>query len=144
VLTVSRIYPDPKTGKFDLLGTKGNKIDVELAPMAEGKLEAGEIPGSDRAGTVAADGWVYHPSGRWAAEIVRMLGGAVLHNLTSDAAEYAPISFLSFNSDTPGQARFCLVYLFGSAGASRVCVPALKSLAFVWYKVVRRQTRALD
>lgn len=34
-MTIKRIYPDPKTGKFDLLGTKGNKIDTELAPMAE-------------------------------------------------------------------------------------------------------------
>jgi hypothetical protein len=34
-MTITRIYPDAKTGKFDLLGTKGNKIDTELAPMAE-------------------------------------------------------------------------------------------------------------
>jgi hypothetical protein len=40
------------------LGTKGNKIDTELAPMAEGQLEAGQIPGDSPATTVAADGFV--------------------------------------------------------------------------------------
>lgn len=57
-MSITRIYPDPKTGKFDLLGAKGNKIDVELAPMAEGELELGRIPGSSQATTVAADGFV--------------------------------------------------------------------------------------
>jgi hypothetical protein len=102
VLTITRIYADKDTGKFDMLGTKGNKIDIELAPMAEGELEAGRIPGADQAGTVAADGLVYHPNGRWGVEIIRMLGGGVVHDL--DADDYAPITFVSFNGDTPDQA----------------------------------------
>lgn len=100
-MTIKRIYPDPKTGKFDMLGTKGNKIDVELAPMAEGQLEKGLITGASPATTVAADGFVFHPSGNWGAEIIRMLGGAVLHDLNSP--DYRPLMFLSFNHDTPDQ-----------------------------------------
>lgn len=46
------------TCAFCRLGTKGNKIDVELAPMAEAKLEEGQIPGASPETTVAADGFV--------------------------------------------------------------------------------------
>ncbi|KAF8073208.1 hypothetical protein HT031_000869 [Scenedesmus sp. PABB004] len=102
VMTITRIYADPTTGKYDLLGAKGNKIDVELAPMAEGELEKGRIPGASPATTVAADGFVFHPGGRWGAEIIRMLGGAVVHDL--DAPDCAPLTFISFNVDTPDQA----------------------------------------
>ena len=31
VLKISKIYPDPKTGKYDYLGTKGQKIECSLA-----------------------------------------------------------------------------------------------------------------
>jgi hypothetical protein len=103
-LTVKRIYADSKTGKFDLLGTKGNKIDVELAPMAEGELEAGRIPGKDQLGTVAADGFVYHPNGKYGVEIVRMLGGGVIHDLQSE--DFAPFMFFSFNKDTKDAVSF--------------------------------------
>lgn len=36
-MTIKRIRPDSKTGKFDLLGTKGNKIDFgESEPLPLG------------------------------------------------------------------------------------------------------------
>jgi len=46
---------------------------------------------------------VFHPTGRWAAEIIRMLGGAVVHDMDSDNCK--PVTFLSFNFDTPGQSE---------------------------------------
>ncbi|KAI9030567.1 hypothetical protein DFJ74DRAFT_702858 [Hyaloraphidium curvatum] len=95
---ITKLRPDPKTGKYDLLGTKGNKITVELVPMAEGQIEQGLIPGPQKESLVAADGFVWHPTGKWAAEILRMLGGAVVHDMTSDAAE--PYLYISFNEDT--------------------------------------------
>lgn len=70
--------------------------------MAEGDLEGGRIPGTDQKGTVAADGLVFHPDGRWGVEIIRMLGAGVVHDL--DAPDYRPITLLSFNGDTPDQA----------------------------------------
>lgn len=39
------------------------------------------------------------------AEIIRMLGGAVLHDLNTP--DYHPVSFLSFNHDTPDQVSAC-------------------------------------
>ena len=46
-LKISKIYPDPKTGKFDYLGTKGQKIEWEMVPMGELFVEEGTIPGDD-------------------------------------------------------------------------------------------------
>ena len=34
-MTIQRIYPDPKTNKFDLEGTKGIKMDWEMPPGGE-------------------------------------------------------------------------------------------------------------
>ena len=35
VLTISKIYPDPTTGKYDYRGTKGQKIEWEMVPMGD-------------------------------------------------------------------------------------------------------------
>ena len=45
VLTISRIYPDEATGKYDYLGTKGQKIEWEMVPMGELFVEEGTLPG---------------------------------------------------------------------------------------------------
>ena len=47
VLKISRIYPDRATGKYDYLGTKGQKIEWEMVPMGELFVEEGTIPGDD-------------------------------------------------------------------------------------------------
>jgi hypothetical protein len=44
-LSIYKIYPDQKTGKFDLRGTKGQKIEWEMVPMGELFVEEGTIPG---------------------------------------------------------------------------------------------------
>ena len=41
VLKISKIYPDQKTGKYDYLGTKGQKIEWEMVPMGELFVEEG-------------------------------------------------------------------------------------------------------
>ena len=61
---------------------------------------------------------MYHPSGLWGAEIIRMLGGAVLHNLSDP--DYAPFTFVSFNSDTPDHVRGAPCALIAGAAAG-VC-----------------------
>ena len=47
VLKISKIYPDPATGKYDYLGTKGQKIEWEMVPMGELFVEEGTLPGDD-------------------------------------------------------------------------------------------------
>ena len=41
VLKISKIYPDPATGKYDYQGTKGQKIEWEMVPMGELFVEEG-------------------------------------------------------------------------------------------------------
>ena len=47
MLKISKIYPDPGTGKYDYRGTKGQKIEWEMVPMGELFVEEGTIPGDD-------------------------------------------------------------------------------------------------
>ena len=74
-LAISKIYPDPTTGKFDYEGTKGQKIEWEMVPMGEYLVEENQIPGESPHTLSGADGTIWHPSGRWAATVVRLCGG---------------------------------------------------------------------
>jgi thiocyanate desulfurase len=84
VLKISKIYPDPATGKYDYLGTKGQKIEWEMVPMGELFVEEGTIPGDDPHHLSGADGTIWHPSGRWAATVVRLCGGTVILDAEND------------------------------------------------------------
>ncbi len=48
VLKISKIYPDAATGKYDYLGTKGQKIDWEMVPMGELFVEEARCPATIR------------------------------------------------------------------------------------------------
>ena len=98
-LTIKRIYPDPKTGKYDYKGTKGNKIDWEMVPMGELFVEEGSLPGDDPLSLTGADGTIWHPEGRWAATVVRLCGGIAI---LDPEKNFEPVSFLQFNKDSQG------------------------------------------
>jgi thiocyanate desulfurase len=100
VLKISRIYPDPKTGKYDYLGTRGKKIEWEMVPMGELFVEEGTIPGDDVHGLTGADGTIWHPTGRWASTVVRLCGGQVILDAENN---FEPVAFLQFNKDAPNQ-----------------------------------------
>jgi len=100
VLKISKIYPDPKTGKYDYRGTKGQKIEWEMVPMGELFVEEGTIPGDDVHGLTGADGTIWHPSGRWASTVVRLCGGQVILDAENN---FEPVAFLQFNKDAPNQ-----------------------------------------
>ncbi len=97
-LKVRRIYPDATTGLFDYQGTKGLKIDWEMVPSGELLVEEGQIPGQDVLGLCGADGTIWHPSGRWAATLIRLCGGLVVLDAQKNME---PVTFCSFNSQTP-------------------------------------------
>ena len=99
-LKISKIYPDPKSGKFDYEGTKGQKIEWEMVPMGELYVEEGTIPGDSAHTLTGADGTIWHPSGRWAATVVRLCGGIAI--LDADKS-FDPVAFLQFNKDSPDQ-----------------------------------------
>ncbi|MBV9968824.1 MAG: hypothetical protein JO228_02480 [Xanthobacteraceae bacterium] len=99
-LKISRIYPDEATGKYDYLGTKGQKIEWEMVPMGELFVEEGTIPGDDPHGLTGADGTIWHPSGRWAATVVRLCGGVTI---LDPEKKFEPVAFVQFNKDSPDQ-----------------------------------------
>ena len=99
-LTIKKIYPDPKTGKYDYRGTKGNKIDWEMVPMGELFVEEGSLPGDAPHTLTGADGTIWHPEGRWAATVVRLCGGICI---LDPEKNFDPVAFLQFNKDLPDQ-----------------------------------------
>jgi hypothetical protein len=96
-LTISKIYPDLETGLYDYRGTKGQKIDWEMVPMGELFVEEGTLPGSDPKSLTGADGTIWHPSGRWAATVVRLCGGIAILDADNN---FEPVTFLQFNKDS--------------------------------------------
>jgi hypothetical protein len=100
VLTIKKIYPDPKTGLYDYRGTKGNKIDWEMVPMGELFVEEGSLPGDDPLSLTGADGTIWHPEGRWAATVVRLCGGICI---LDPEKNFEPAAFLQFNKDAQDQ-----------------------------------------
>jgi thiocyanate desulfurase len=100
VLKISKIYPDPATGKYDYLGTKGQKIEWEMVPMGELFVEEGTLPGADPHHLSGADGTIWHPSGRWASTVVRLCGGQVILDAENN---FEPVAFLQFNKDSQDQ-----------------------------------------
>jgi len=99
-LKISKIYPDAKTGKFDYQGTKGQKIEWEMVPMGELFVEEGTIPGDSPHTLTGADGTIWHPTGRWAATVVRLCGGICILDSENN---FNPVAFLGFNKDAEDQ-----------------------------------------
>jgi hypothetical protein len=100
ILKIAKIYPDEATGKYDYLGTKGQKIEWEMVPMGELFVEEGTLPGADVLHLCGADGTIWHPSGRWASTIVRLCGGQLILDAENN---FEPVTFLQFNKDSRGQ-----------------------------------------
>lgn len=106
VLDITRIYPDNASGKYDYKGTKGQKIEWEMVPMGELFVEEGTIPGDSPHTLSGADGTIWHPSGRWAATVVRLCGGIVILDAEKN---FEPVAFLQFNTNSPDQYEVELV-----------------------------------
>ena len=98
VLKIQRIKPNPQTNQFDLRGTKGIKINWEMVPMGELFVPEGKIPGPNVRALTGADAFVWHPSGKWGAEIIRMLGGCVIHDGENGMT---PVAYCAFPSESP-------------------------------------------
>lgn len=100
VMTISKIHPDAATGKYDYRGTKGQKIEWEMVPMGELFVEEGTLPGDDPMGLTGADGTIWHPTGRWAATVVRLCGGICILDAENG---FDPVAFLQFNANSQDQ-----------------------------------------
>jgi thiocyanate desulfurase len=77
-LRIERLECAKETGKYQLEGAKGNKIDWEMVPMAEDLVEKGTLPGDNVRALSGLDAVVHHPGNRYSALIIRMLSSAVI------------------------------------------------------------------
>ncbi len=88
-LRITRLIQPLELGKFDLEGTKGNKIKYEMVPMGENFVYTGRLPGAgDKPKEVVKeltglDAVVHHPGNRYSALIIRMLSCAVIVDRTN-------------------------------------------------------------
>ena len=99
-MTVKRIHPAPRTGKYDFRGLKGIKIDWEMPPGGELMVEEGVIPGSRPLSLVGADAVVHDPRGRWSSVVIRLLGMGLILDRTKN---YEPVAALHTPQGAPDQ-----------------------------------------
>jgi hypothetical protein len=97
-LTIRKLRQPPELGKFEIEGTKGNKIDWEMTPMAELLVERGQIPGASPMTLCGADGVVHHPGNRYSAVVVRLAGAGVI----IDRQTFEPVACLHTPEGGPG------------------------------------------
>ena len=60
----------------------------------------GHDPGDSPHTLTGADGTIWHPTGRWAATVVRLCGGIAILDAENN---FNPVAFLQFNKDSPDQ-----------------------------------------
>lgn len=97
-LRLTRLIAPKETGKFQLEGTAGNKIDWEMVPMGEDLVETGQLPGADPKGLSGLDAVVHHPGNRYSALILRMVSAAIIVDRTT----FEPVCVLHMPEGSPG------------------------------------------
>ncbi len=96
-LRIVELNKAPETGKYDYQGTRGNKIDWEMAPMAENLVSSDGIPGAGKKGLTGLDAVVHHPGNKYSALIIRMLSCAVI----VDRETWEPVACLHNPEGSP-------------------------------------------
>jgi hypothetical protein len=96
-LRITRLVKAKETGKFDLEGAKGNKIDWEMVPMAENLVYTGQLPGDAPRALTGLDAVVHHPGNKYSALICRMISAAVIVDRTT----WEPITCLHNPEGSP-------------------------------------------
>ncbi|MFM7148363.1 MAG: hypothetical protein ACKO23_00810 [Gemmataceae bacterium] len=77
-LRITRLTAAKETGKYNYEGTTGNKINWEMAPMAELLVERGQIPGDSPRSLTGLDNAIHDTTGRFSILTARMCGGVVV------------------------------------------------------------------
>jgi len=96
-LRITRLSPSRATGRFDLRGTKGNKIDWEMVPMAEYLVYTGQLPGAAPRKLCGLDAVVHHPGNRYSVLVMRMCSAAVVIDRTT----FEPVCCLHMPEGAP-------------------------------------------
>lgn len=94
---LQRLSPSLELGVYDYYGTKGNKINYEMAPMAELLVERGQVPGDRPKELTGLDFALHDTRGRWSVMGMRMCGGVIV----VDRQNWEPVCFLFANEQGP-------------------------------------------
>lgn len=105
-LRIVELTKAKETGKFDLEGTKGNKISWEMVPMAENLVYTGQLPGDSPRTLTGLDAVVHHPGNRYSALIIRMLSCAVI----IDRKTWEPVACLHNPEGSPDNLKITKVH----------------------------------
>src|SRR5439155_20523554 len=92
-IRLQRLAPSLELGRYDYFGTKGNKLNYEMAPMAELLVERGRIPGDSPQTLTGLDFALHSPNDRWSMLGLRMCGGCIV----LDRRNWEPICYLFAN-----------------------------------------------
>jgi hypothetical protein len=97
-LRLTRLTKAKETDKYGLEGTKGNKINWEMVPMAEYLVYTGQLPGDSPRTLTGLDAVVHHPGNRYSALILRMPAAAIIVDRTT----WDPVCCLHTPEGSPG------------------------------------------
>jgi len=97
-LRITRLTKAKETGLYDYRGTKGNKLDWEMVPMAESLVYTGQLPGDSPRTLCGLDAVIHHPGNRYSALIIRMCSAAVI----VDRQTWEPVTCLHNPEGSPG------------------------------------------
>ncbi len=94
---LEKLVPAKETGKFDLEGSKGNKLNWEMVPMAEYLVYTGQLPGDSPRTLTGLDAVVHHPGNKYSALILRMVSSAII----IDRKTWEPVTCLHNPEGSP-------------------------------------------
>jgi len=118
-IVLTRLAPSLDLGRYDLEGTTGNKINFEMAPMAELRVERGQVPGDDVRGLTGLDFCLHDPGHRFSLMGLRMCGGGFI----LDRQNWEPVCFIQANEGL--QDNFPLQKISSSPDTWAVDLPAV-------------------
>ncbi len=105
-LRIVELEKSPEIRKYDYEGSKGNKIDWEMVPMAENLVSAGQIFGDNPKSLSGLDAVVHHPGNKYSALIIRMLSCAVI----VDRDTWEPVACLNNPEGSEGNLKVAKVH----------------------------------
>ncbi|MFO0879475.1 MAG: hypothetical protein U0840_19175 [Gemmataceae bacterium] len=118
-IRLTRLEASRELGVYDYQGTRGNKINYEMAPMAELLVERGQIPGDDPMALTGLDFALHHPGNRWSVLGLRMCGGGFI----LDRKNWEPVCFVQANDGI--QDNFPLKKVSNTPETWEVSLPAV-------------------
>ncbi|MCY2938954.1 MAG: hypothetical protein NTV55_11430 [Planctomycetota bacterium] len=118
-IILHRLAPALSLDGYDLQGSKGNKINYEMAPMNELLVERGQIPGDNPRALTGLDFCLHDPRNRFSLMGMRMCGGGMVF----DRHNMEPVCFIQANEGL--QDNYPVKKISGNPDTWEVVLPAV-------------------